>query len=383
MTMTTASDPLGPGTEIQIALLLPAHEHLAPDDALVALHRAGLDAASALFIDTPTTDMSRWPAADAAFREAIAAAHPRATTTPLVWARVRTAPEYPSVSQIEMERYGSQREPAPRDPSWPPDFTGVPVAALRDRREAAPGSRILQHIPPGDGWHRVAWTRFDYPNINAVDLLCECSIQQLHHPDGHTMGFAGNDTCAYRSAAAYLRALSRQREFPHTAPTALRDMLDLALAGEWLGQPGGSALWGSNLYLQTVSILLDTDMPWDLANEAVQQRLIDINGAVLGMPRPARTAPAGPIMDWDSNAATDGDWLIWWSRLDRRYQVEVIRDPAHSSTGQLTVYDHEADDTPLHSEKVVLSYGAVFGPDAGDVTEWKQIAAAVVDARDG
>lgn len=383
MMITTITDPLGAGTEVTAPLPLSSHEHIAPTDAFTALQRAGLASVSAVYIDNPMLDAGRWPVADQAFRENIARSYPGATTTPLVWVRIRTAPRYPSMFEVETERYSeNDRYRKPRDPSWPPDFTGAPADTLQARQDAAPGAEMIQHIPPGDGWHRIAWVRFDYPNMSAVDLLCECSIQQLHHPDGHTESLHGNEKCAYKRAAAHLRALSRQHEFPHPVPTALRDMLDLALAGDWLGQPSGSALWGSNLYLQTASVLLDTAMPWDLAAQAVQQQLISVDGAVLVLPRPIKTPPGGPIMDWDSNAATDGDWVIWWSRLDRRYQVEVIHHPEHSAMGLLKIYDHDARDAQIHSQQVSVAYGAVFGPDVSDVEEWKHAAATMIDAHE-
>ncbi|MBB0992758.1 hypothetical protein G6010_13070 [Dietzia sp. SLG510A3-3B2-2] len=108
-------------------------------------------------------------------------------------------------------------------------------------------------------------------------------------------------------------------------------MVDAALAGMWLGQRHGDDLWGSNLYLQTVSAVLDVPMPWELAHAAVEEWLISLDGAVLGLPQPIRTAPVGPVMDWDSTEATDGDWVVWWSRLDGQYQVEVTRDPDNTS----------------------------------------------------
>ncbi len=383
MTTTTVHDPLGAGIDIAVELPLGPHDHIAPDDALTALHRAGLTTVHGVYIDHPLLDAGRWPAADAAFRDAIARAHPRATITPLVWVRVRTAPRYPATSAVESEGLiDYDRYRTPRDPTWPPDFTGVPAGTLRTHCEAAPGAELIQHVPPGDGWHRIAWVRFDYPNATAVDLLCECSIQQLNHPDGHTTRFGGNEHCAYQNAAAYLRALSRQHEFPHPVPAALRDMLDLALAGDWLGQLTGNTMWGSNLYLQAVSVLLDTKIPWELVDKAVGEGLISIDGAVLGLPRPVREVPAGPVMPWDSDQPTDGDWVIWWSRLDGRYQVEVIHHPERTNMGLLKIYDHDARDAQIHSQRVSVAYGAVFGPDVSDVGEWKHAAATVIDAHE-
>ncbi|TCJ71202.1 UNVERIFIED_ORG: hypothetical protein EDC92_1309 [Dietzia maris] len=155
-------------------------------------------------------------------------------------------------------------------------------------------------------------------------------------------------------------------------------MVDAALTGMWLGQRHGDDLWGSNLYLQTVSAVLDVPMPWELAHAAVEEGLISLDGAVLGLPQPIRTAPVGPVMDWDSTDATDGDWVVWWSRLDDRYQVEVTRDPDNTSQAKLTIYDRANNDIEVHAEQVGLAYGAVFGPDTGDVDKWTAIALGVV-----
>lgn len=178
--------------------------------------------------------------------------------------------------------------------------------------------------------------------------------------------------------AAYLRAVSFQPRYPEATPEALRELVDAALAGQWMGQRHGDDLWGSNLYLQTASAILDVPMPWALAGTAVKAGLISLEGAVLGLPRPVRTAPQGPVMDWDSTDVTDGDWIVWWSRLDNRYQVEVVSDPDSSGLATLTIYDHAQDDIPIHTEQVGLAYGAVFGPDASDVAAWKTIALKVV-----
>ena len=83
-------------------------------------------------------------------------------------------------------------------------------------------------------------------------------------------------------------------------------------------------------------------------------------------------------MDWDSTEATDGDWVVWWSRLDDRYQVEVTRDPDSTTRANLTIYDHADNNIEVHTEQVGLAYGAGFGPDTGDVDQWTAIALGVV-----
>lgn len=276
-----------------------------------------------------------------------------------------------------------KRAAVPREPGWPVDFTGVPTKTLRKYQKERPDCELIQHVPPGDGWHRAAWVRLDYPGVSAVDLFCECSLQQLLSPEGVTMSFSGNDNCSYLPVTAYLRALSLQDDFPQSTAESLRTMLDAALAGQWLGQFSGSGMWGSNLYLSTVSVILDVPMPWDLATEAIERGLISVDGAVLGLPRPVRTQPEGPVMDWDSTASSDGDWIVWWARLDSRYQVEVARDPARTSLATLTIYDHANFDAVIHTEAVVLGYGAIFGPDTDDVSKWKALATRIADEHGG
>lgn len=95
MSFRNLEDPLGTALEYSVSLPLPSRRHFTPESELTALGRAGLGAATAVFVDNPTLPASRWPAADAAFESAIARSHPGAAATPLVWARTRTAPRYP------------------------------------------------------------------------------------------------------------------------------------------------------------------------------------------------------------------------------------------------------------------------------------------------
>lgn len=379
MQLQTISDPLGEATTVTVDLPRQDLGHFRPWDELVALHAAGLESTSAVFIDAPSEELDTWPAADAAFLHAIADTDPEATVTPLVWARIRTAPRYPSLREVKAGKFPFHAEQrVPRESTWPPDFSGVPAEKLTGTLRDEPGSRLVLHIPPSDGWHRVAWVRQDVDGLSMSSLFCECSVQHVVTAGGGTISFRGDADCAYRPVTAYLRALSLRPLFSEATPEALRAMVDAALTGMWLGQRHGDYLWGSNLYLQTVSAVLDVPMPWELAHAAVEKGLISLDGAVLGLPQRIRTAPVGPVMAWDSTEATDGDWVVWWSRLDGRYQVEVLRDHDNTSAATLTIYDHANYDGVVHSEQVGLAYGAVFGPDVGDVNEWKAIALKIV-----
>ena len=62
-----------------------------------------------------------------------------------------------------------------------------------------------------------------------------------------------------------------------------------------------------------------------------------------------------------------------------RASAPVTREPDKTSHGKLTIYDHANDDAEVHTEQVGLAYGAVFGPDTGDVDQWMAVASKVVD----
>lgn len=90
-----------------------------------------------------------------------------------------------------------------------------------------------------------------------------------------------------------------------------------------------------------------------------------------------------PIMPWDSQDAFDPEGkVVWWTRLDKRYQVEVQRKGDYEGT--LFIWDHEDEDGGwIMGRAVTLSYAARFGPDVADVAEWQNIAIELVDSRPG
>ena len=68
--------------------------------------------------------------------------------------------------------------------------------------------------------------------------------------------------------------------------------------------------------------------------------------------------------------------FVWEGVLDGRYRVTVERTAPYQ--GLLRIEDM-TDGTTLHSEDVALGYGAVFGPDVGDVATWQQRVVEVVE----
>jgi hypothetical protein len=83
-----------------------------------------------------------------------------------------------------------------------------------------------------------------------------------------------------------------------------------------------------------------------------------------------------PLANWEDNNSTHEN-LVWWTRLDDRYQVEVHRNP--STRPQLLVFDREQDMEVVHSEDVTLAYDARFGPDVDDVIQWQECVINVID----
>ncbi len=87
-----------------------------------------------------------------------------------------------------------------------------------------------------------------------------------------------------------------------------------------------------------------------------------------------------PIMNWESQEPFDKDCrVVWWSRLDNRYQVEVQR--SGEKTGTLIIFDHNDCDKAIFKSNVGLSYGALFGPDVMDVELWQNMATDAVDGK--
>lgn len=89
-----------------------------------------------------------------------------------------------------------------------------------------------------------------------------------------------------------------------------------------------------------------------------------------------RAPAARPLARWDDGASVHAD-LVWWSRLDARWQVEVHR--LRSYRGELVVFDHRDGDRVALRREVGLSFDARFGPDVADVAEWQTLVAAFVD----
>jgi hypothetical protein len=84
--------------------------------------------------------------------------------------------------------------------------------------------------------------------------------------------------------------------------------------------------------------------------------------------------------DLKNNKVIDRGLSVYAGILDLRYKIEVIPQEGKTHLGTLAIYDGKDNDKLIHQEEVTISYGAVFGPDMGDVSEWQSKAIAVIDA---
>jgi hypothetical protein len=81
-----------------------------------------------------------------------------------------------------------------------------------------------------------------------------------------------------------------------------------------------------------------------------------------------------PLGGWDYDGHPD---IVWASRLDDRYLVEVVR--TSERLARLRLFDNKESPIVLLDESVPLSYGALFGPDVDDVARWQERVMEVVD----
>lgn len=86
-----------------------------------------------------------------------------------------------------------------------------------------------------------------------------------------------------------------------------------------------------------------------------------------------------PIVPWDADEKFTHKDIVWHSKLDERYLIEVRRTGWRAAN--LFIFDHNNDDKKLTQFKVRLSYGAQFGPDVADVEEWQEKVVDFIDNR--
>lgn len=88
-----------------------------------------------------------------------------------------------------------------------------------------------------------------------------------------------------------------------------------------------------------------------------------------------------PLSDWEEDEDLHAHLvhLVWRTKLDDRYLVEVQGLEESNYSGLLAIFDHENDNKLIHVEHTSISYGAPFGPDADDVNFWQSRVIDVVD----
>jgi hypothetical protein len=83
-----------------------------------------------------------------------------------------------------------------------------------------------------------------------------------------------------------------------------------------------------------------------------------------------------PLSTWEDDGGPSKG-VVWFSKLDNRYLVEVVRTGQYS--GKLRIFDKEKGFECLLDEETGLSYGALFGPDISDVYGWQDRVTDFVD----
>jgi hypothetical protein len=83
-----------------------------------------------------------------------------------------------------------------------------------------------------------------------------------------------------------------------------------------------------------------------------------------------------PLATWtDDNSRHP--LLVWWSRLDDRWQIEVQRTGPY--TGNFCIFDHANGDKEILCEPTSFMYDAAYGPDVEDVAKWEDRGVQFID----
>jgi hypothetical protein len=85
---------------------------------------------------------------------------------------------------------------------------------------------------------------------------------------------------------------------------------------------------------------------------------------------PKRRQPPLPLLPYDT------DNIVYSAIMYNRYQVAVYRAIGEDRMGVLVIREEKSD---LLERTVPLSYGATFGPDAGDIHEWMLVAQKAIE----
>lgn len=224
-------------------------------------------------------------------------------------------------------------------------------------------------LPP----HHVAWCSMD--GVVEYDLLglgregsawtcyglvCDCSANYEIRDGGGVTTFSDRDgfACLYRAVAAHDQALATRDRLGWAPgvlpdPAAVRDVLGMALHGEWVGQPHGSEFWGSNLYLQTVAAIAGVSESgmWDVAAEGQARGLFSMEGSVLIPFRGPAEDPSALLRSVDVGSGV---------RLD-------VYGPVGVRESDEIVIKRVTGDSVAEVSRFALGHTPVFGYDVEDL----------------
>lgn len=214
-------------------------------------------------------------------------------------------------------------------------------------------------------------------------LMCACDLHRVH--EGNCVRSLVGSTHQCERKLAWGKAQrkdvgERYRASGVSLYDAILDLCDRVWnKGEYVGQTEGS--W---LYVQHIVEMFDVapDDVFSAISELQLKKRADLSGMVLvpyqerepDVPNDKRT----PMVSWESMGLSEVPGIVWVTKLDGRFQVEVQRKNDEYK-GVLCIFDHDANDTLVHAVDVGLSYGARLGPDIDDVLHWESVVIEFVD----
>lgn len=213
-------------------------------------------------------------------------------------------------------------------------------------------------------------------------LKCACDLYKVRESNC-VRSLVSTHQCERKLAWGKLRRKEVGEKYQESGTTLRDAMLDLCdrvwNKGEYVGQTEGS--W---LYVQHVAEMFDVEMSdvLEVVASLRRKKRVDLSGMVLVPYQKKEPDPPNekrtPMVSWESMDPSSVPELVWVTKLDGRFQIEVQR-MKDEYKGVLCIFDHHESDRLLHAENVGLSYGARFGPDADDVLHWESLVTQYVD----
>lgn len=243
--------------------------------------------------------------------------------------------------------------------------------------------------------HEVAWMSYvgtiqydisgrgleGTPFIGRV-LMCECDFTEIvgwYIKDDRRFTTDAARKCLKRTVALEQRHLELREEYEarfgkglDSLPSAkvaqvVLDLVDKAIAGEWLENGSGAAFYGGHFYFQTVASILDMPMAEvaETIYKMVARHEIKLDGAVVKSYSPP------PPAEWEDCFTVELDGWTGKALL-----------PAHSEMPQewqFELLDPEGKKVVFNDPHLRLVHTPIFGPDVDDVAAAEHKLLSLID----